>query len=129
MSTQVKSLCFVAGRSGGHLIPALTLAYNAQQSEATRCIFMSTNTPLDRSIVRSATWIARHEMINLPNVPYNPLKLLIFIPQCIWACVRSFKILRSARPERIISTGGYISVPVCLIGFLLRIPIDLYELN
>ena len=129
MTAQVKSLCFVAGRSGGHIIPALTLAHQAQQTLGTRCIFISTKTSLDQSILRTAPWIARHEMINLPNIPYNPFKLLLFIPQFFWACIQAFNILRANRPERIISMGGYISIPVCLMGFLLHIPIDIYELN
>jgi UDP-N-acetylglucosamine--N-acetylmuramyl-(pentapeptide) pyrophosphoryl-undecaprenol N-acetylglucosamine transferase len=37
--------------------------------------------------------------------------------------------LRRHKPQKIISTGGYIALPVCLTATLLRIPIELYELN
>jgi UDP-N-acetylglucosamine--N-acetylmuramyl-(pentapeptide) pyrophosphoryl-undecaprenol N-acetylglucosamine transferase len=33
------------------------------------------------------------------------------------------------RPKKIISLGGYISMPVCFAAFILRIPIELFELN
>lgn len=39
----------------------------------------------------------------------------------------SFKILRKFKPDIIISTGGFVSVPVCLVGKLLRAKIYLHE--
>ena len=45
------------------------------------------------------------------------------------AFYKSFMELRRAKPQRIVSMGGYISIPVCLAAWLLRIPIDLFELN
>jgi UDP-N-acetylglucosamine--N-acetylmuramyl-(pentapeptide) pyrophosphoryl-undecaprenol N-acetylglucosamine transferase len=39
----------------------------------------------------------------------------------------SFRILRENKPHLIISTGGYVSVPVCIAGWFLHIPIFLHE--
>jgi len=33
------------------------------------------------------------------------------------------------RPEKIITTGGYIAIPVCYAGWILGIPYELFELN
>ena len=37
--------------------------------------------------------------------------------------------LAHMRPERVVSMGGYVSIPVCIAAWLLRIPIELFELN
>ena len=42
---------------------------------------------------------------------------------------KSAYILVKDRPQKVVSTGGYISIPVCMAAFILRIPIEIYELN
>lgn len=48
---------------------------------------------------------------------YNPLKL-IRIP---WGFIQSFSLLLSLRPNLIVSFGGYLAVPVVIMGWLLGI--------
>lgn len=43
--------------------------------------------------------------------------------------IQSFYYLLKYKPTLIITTGGITAIPVCIAGFCLRIPIDLYELN
>lgn len=44
-----KSICYVAGKSGGHIIPALTLARQYQEHHASaRILFFSTADALDK---------------------------------------------------------------------------------
>jgi len=52
-----------------------------------------------------------------------------FFLRLIIAFFKSLFYLIKQRPVKIVSTGGLIAVPVCLAGKLLRIPIELYELN
>lgn len=41
--------------------------------------------------------------------------------------VQAYKILKSEKPDIILSFGSYIALPVCLVGYLLRIPIFTHE--
>ncbi len=41
--------------------------------------------------------------------------------------IDAFKILRIEKPDIIISTGGFVSVPVCIVSWFFRIPIFLHE--
>jgi UDP-N-acetylglucosamine--N-acetylmuramyl-(pentapeptide) pyrophosphoryl-undecaprenol N-acetylglucosamine transferase len=124
-------LCFVAGRSGGHIIPALTLARKEKSEHPdTHILLFTTATKLDFDIAAKSTDIDQHIPLALNNVPYkNPLLWPLFIYQMIKACISSFLTLRTTRPCKIISMGGYVSLPVCLAGKLLKIPIELMELN
>lgn len=125
------TICFVAGRSGGHIIPAFTLAEQEKIKDQTkRILLFTTSTKLDYEIIAQSSAIDQHYALALENLPYkNPLRWPLFAYQMLRATISSFLILRALRPDRIISMGGYISLPVCCAGKLLNIPIELRELN
>lgn len=115
----MQTIFFVAGKSGGHIIPALTLAQRiaAQRPQVALGIFVN-NTPLDRALIANNSYLKYQEVL-----PINTWFSLVR------SFLKSFSVLWKTRPERVISMGGLISVPVCLAAWLLRIPFDLYELN
>ncbi len=123
--------CFVAAKSAGHILPALALCKDIKKNQHTaEIIFISTNTTLDQKILYNHPLINQHIVYELPNIPYRkPWRMPLFIGQFIYSFIKSLSILQQTKPVRVISTGGLIAVPVCLAARLLRIPIDLYELN
>ncbi len=125
---KMKPIFCVAGRSGGHIIPCLNYAL-AQQKQNQDIVFLSTNTPLDKSILKDKP-ITKHIPLTLENIPYKKLfRWPFFIWQLFASTLVSFYHLIKQRPTVIISTGGYISIPVCIIGRLLGIKVELFELN
>lgn len=126
-----KTICFVAGKSGGHIIPALTLAQKAREKhEQTHILFFSTASSLDKKITEATSTINQHISLALENVPYKrPWRFPIFFWQLIRSFFSALKYLQKNKPETVISTGGYIAIPVCLAARILRIPIELFELN
>lgn len=130
MAIHTTSIAFVAGKSGGHIIPALTLASKMKADNADLSIlFFTTAHSLDKKIMHNAPYINQHIPLQLEGLSYNPFKLMRFMIRFFQAFLRSYSLLRTHQPERIISMGGYISLPVCLAAKALRIPIHLYELN
>ncbi|HBY05628.1 TPA: hypothetical protein DEG75_01635 [Candidatus Dependentiae bacterium] len=125
------SICCVAGKSGGHLIPALTLArrYREEHPNA-HVLFFSTDTPLDKNIVQKAGFVNEHITFALGNVPrwdfWNWPKYFWNLSKVSWYAWRA---LLKARPEKVMTTGGFISLPIGIISRTLGIPIYLYELN
>lgn len=123
-------IAYVAGKSGGHIIPCLTLfKQQLEKDAAAQALFFTTNAPLDVSIVPEST-----EHITVCRLPLhtrikNPLKYVIMLIGLIRASVQSFCYLIRHRPSRVVTTGGMTAIPVCIMASLLRIPIDLYELN
>lgn len=124
-------ICFVAGKSGGHILPCITLA---QQTIAKHpnyeIMFFSTNSALDKQLINGNAIIKHYIQLNLET---SNLKKIYLWPIFAWnlahSFVKSLYYLQKLKPEAVISTGGYISIPVCLAARLLRIPIELYELN
>ncbi len=131
MKIKNKLICFVAGHSGGHIIPSLTRAQQLlEEKHADTILFFSTNAPLDKKIVSNHPAISKLVLLTVHSVPYhNKLLLPLFALRLTTAFFKSLYHLIKNRPEKIISMGGYISFPVCFAGWLLRIPIELYELN
>lgn len=122
-------ICFAAGKSGGHLIPAVSLAkkFITDQFD-TKVIFITSNTPLDYSIIskeQNITHIPISFKANTIWKIYYPFLFLHFLKN-IFLCLY---FLYKYKVNRVESTGGYIALPVCFAAYLLRIPIILHELN
>jgi UDP-N-acetylglucosamine--N-acetylmuramyl-(pentapeptide) pyrophosphoryl-undecaprenol N-acetylglucosamine transferase len=124
-------LCFVAGKSGGHLLPCITKAKKiVEHNPAITILFFSTNTHLDNELLQKYPFIQEH--ISLPLTSLAQKKILTyfhFIRTFISSFFLSFTVLYKKKPSKIISMGGSVSLPVCFAGKLLNIPIELFELN
>jgi len=125
------TIWFVAGKSGGHIIPALTKANNiCKKNKYTRIGFFTTNSAIDKKILdnykNSYDWVT----INLENIPGKRITgYPLFFLHVVLSFFKTIFHLIKTRPEKIISFGGYVSIPVCFAAFFLRIPVELFELN
>lgn len=122
-----EKICFVSGRSGGHIIPCLTEAKRFFEQNYD-ILLLSTKTQIDKTVLENSSF--NNIQFNLENFPY--LKLWNY-PKYIWNFGETFlnarKILKQEKPIKIVSMGGYISIPICLAAKTLGIPIELFELN
>jgi len=126
------TIAFVAGRSGGHILPALTLAQRFKaDNPAAEIIFFTTAHHLDMAIIKKqGSIVQKHVPLKLGNVPFfNIFKCFMFLIAFARAFFKSFKLLRAQRPKQVIGMGGYISIPVCLAARFLKIPIVLHDLD
>ena len=127
----MKTICYVAGKSGGHLIPAFTHAEKMRtQNLANRILFFTSSTRLDISLTKNNQII--DQTIYLPFVDF-PGKRIWRYPSFFILGLISFlqavTTLRRNKTEHVISMGGSISIPVCIAAKALGISFDLYELN
>ncbi len=129
---QDTSICFVAGCSGGHILPCLTLA---QQERAKNpqllVLFFTTDRALDKKILASASdTVTHHVTLPLSSLTYGKWYKL---PILFWYLIRSFftsmNQLGKWHPAYVLTTGSHIAIPVCLAAWILRIPVKLFEVN
>lgn len=128
-----KIICFVAGKSGGHIIPCLTLIpqlthYSGKKSHSV--LFFSTKSALDKKIILHSNAVTWHVQLSLAS--FNASQFLRY-PLTAWQCIHSFIVsffyLYKHKPSTVITTGGIVAIPVCLAAFIVRIPITLYVLD
>lgn len=127
----MNTICFVAGKSGGHLLPCITYAHKLiKKDPSTRILFFSTQQHLDKIILKKNNFITSSRHLPMPSLNKKSiLSYIHFIVNGIFSFAKALYYLIKQRPSAIISMGGSVSIPVCIAGALLRIPIQLIELN
>ncbi len=125
------TICFVAGKSGGHLLPCITQAQQIlnQNPQATLYVFTS-GSELDKKILQKYDHIQECIPTTLDNPPYDqPWLYPWFALKTCWYFLKSCYKLYQLKPAKVISFGGFICIPTCLAATVLGIPVELYELN
>lgn len=121
-------IVIAASSSGGHFYPGLSFIEAFGQKIKNEVLF----------ILPAKTKIKN----NFKNYPYNfeeldfsfPAKRIsrtgfLALVQLVRAFFKARKILKKFKPDFILSLGSYSSLPVCLAGGSLKIPIFIYESN
>lgn len=126
-------LCGVAGRSGGHILPCLTFINNRIKEKnipQKKILFFTTSHTLDTNIIHTTEHTVTPVALPLINIPYKkPWLFPYFFMQAICATLKAGYYLYKHKVTEIISTGGYIALPVCFAGKILGVAIRLFELN
>ncbi len=124
-------LLAVAAGSGGHILPALTLAHDWKQEHTDRrVIFITGATPLEQRIMAQPG--AVDKVLHVPLAKYSRRRWFMLPILCLqlgWLFIKSLITLFEYKPQRVMTTGGIHAIPVCLAAFVMRVPIDAYELN
>lgn len=118
-------ILFCGGGSLGHLAPSVAV-WEALREKLPRskAFFVSSASSEDRRFLKE---------LRLDSLPIHAPKAqlgirMLFFPMLFpLACLEAFCILLFFRPHVIFSKGGYVSVPVCLMGRLLFRPVVLHE--
>jgi UDP-N-acetylglucosamine--N-acetylmuramyl-(pentapeptide) pyrophosphoryl-undecaprenol N-acetylglucosamine transferase len=126
-----RSICVVAGKSGGHIIPGLSYAQKILKTDPEQdLLFFSTHSQLDKDLLKGNPLVTHHVPLTLGNIPYKKwYKFPLFFFQFTVSFFKSFFWLFKKHPSLVVSMGGYVSLPVCIAARLLRIRIELFELN
>lgn len=119
-----------AGGTGGHVYPAIAIADSLKKNcvGTVEILFVGTRDRMEWDTVPKygykikPLWISGfHRRFTLKNLLF-PLKVLVSL-------VQSYMIIRSFRPDIVISCGGFASGPVGWVAAKLSIPLFLQEQN
>lgn len=123
-------ICYVAGLSGGHIIPCLTLATSVKKKDPkAKITFFTSNAILDCSLLENNTVIDTHITIPLKRMARRCWHYPNTFFQFWISFFKGFFHFIKNRPDYILTTGSIVAVPICLAARFLRIPVQLYELN
>ena len=117
-----KKILITTGGSGGHVLPALTI-YDHLKKE--HDLFISSD---QRGLKYFEREKYNHFIIDTPK-----LNISIFFPFVIFKVflliIKSLGVLKKERISILVSTGGYMSLPLCIAAKILGIKIYLIEPN
>ena len=118
-----KKLLISTGGSGGHTIPAITLYEHLKNDFE---IFLTSDRRGSKYINKK---IYNYELIEIPRISKNFFKLPYVFLLLMISFFKSFFFLKKNNIQILISTGGYMSLPLCLSAKILKIKIYLFEPN
>ena len=119
----MKKILITTGGSGGHVIPSLSIYDSLKDNFNVKIV----------TDLRGSKYINKdrynYSLIDVPNIfsnllllPYNLFKFCISI-------LKSYSYLKYNKFNILISTGGYMSLPLCMASKLLNIKIFIFEPN
>ena len=116
-----KKILISTGGSGGHVIPATTIYKHLENSYET---LISTD-------IRGLAYISKNYKVLVINTPKlnNFFLLPVSFLKILVLTFKSFFILKKENISILISTGGYMSLPICIAAKILDIKIYLIEPN
>ncbi len=117
-----KNILITTGGSGGHVIPAMILHdHLSKQANITISTDIRGSRYLDKDNYNYKI-IDTPKLNNIFFLPFNVFLILLLT-------FKSFFILKNRKIEKLISTGGYMSLPLILAAKLLKLKIYLLEPN
>ena len=117
----IKKILISTGGSGGHVIPAITIYNHLKNTYKT---LISTDKRGIAYLNKNYNYI----VINTPKLNNFFLLPFSFI-KILFLTIKSFFVLKKNNISTLISTGGYMSLPLCLAAKILGIKIFLIEPN
>lgn len=119
----MKNVLISTGGTGGHVIPALSINDHLSNTFNTYIV----------TDLRGMKFINKNkykfDVIDTPKLPSSIIKYPIYFFSLIYSLIKSFIYLKKKKINYLISTGGYMSIPFCIIAKFLGINIYLFEPN
>ena len=119
----MKKIAISTGGTGGHVIPAQIL-YD---------YLVYKNQIVITSDKRGINYLNKKKykikQIDVPKLNINIISFIPFLIKFILSILRSYLFLFKNKIEILISTGGYMSVPVCIAARLLNLKVFLFDPN
>jgi UDP-N-acetylglucosamine--N-acetylmuramyl-(pentapeptide) pyrophosphoryl-undecaprenol N-acetylglucosamine transferase len=117
-----KNFLITTGGSGGHVVPA-TILYEHLSKDAD--VLISTDKRGSKYLDKDIYQFKIIDTPKLNNIFFLPFNIIVIL----FLTYKSFVFLKIKKIEKLISTGGYMSLPLILAAKLLKLDIYLLEPN
>lgn len=128
LNQSCKKIMIIAGGSGGHVFPGLSVAH-CLMSHGHKVVWLGTDNNIESKLV--PLYGIDIKFITIQgwrgkSIYHKIIVLFFFI---LLSLYQSLKIIRHWKPDIVLSMGGYVSGPSSLVVWLLRIPLIVHEQN
>lgn len=123
----MKKALIMAGGTGGHVMPALSIARRLQ-SQGFEILWLGARGRMEEILVPKAGFNIAY--IQVHGLRRNGLKTMLGAPLMICRAIRQARaVIKKFQPDVVIGMGGYASGPGGLAAKLLHIPLIVHEQN
>lgn len=117
----------VAGGTGGHIFPALSLIEKIMEKEKNEVLYIGTTDRMESEIVPSKG--IPYKGINVHGIKKNIIKDFKNIFDINSSVTECKKIIKEFKPDAVVAFGGYVTFPAVLAAHKLKVPVFLHEQN
>ncbi|PWJ69055.1 MULTISPECIES: undecaprenyldiphospho-muramoylpentapeptide beta-N-acetylglucosaminyltransferase [unclassified Fibrobacter] len=123
----MKKFLFVCGGTGGHIFPAVAIANSLKKMGVTDITFAGRKGSMEERLV-AKDW--PYEYISAVPLHRGPFLKNLALPfNLTKALVRAKSVVKKVKPDVVVATGGYVSLPIVLAAGSMGIPVYLQEQN
>lgn len=123
----MKKFLFVCGGTGGHIFPAVAIAESLRKMGITDITFAGRKDSMEERLVASK-W--PYEYITAVPLHRGPFLKNLALPfKLSKSLIRAKSVLKKVKPDVVVATGGYVSLPIVMAAGKLGIPVYLQEQN
>ncbi len=123
----MKKFLFVCGGTGGHIFPAVAIANSLKKMGVTDITFAGRKDSMEERLV-AKDW--PYEYISAVPLHRGPFLKNLALPfNLSKALVRAKSVIKKVKPDVVVATGGYVSLPIVLAAGTAGIPVYLQEQN
>lgn len=122
-----KKIIITGGGTGGHVFPALAIAEHLRQN-GWEVLYVGTSHGMEARLVAEKNFpffTVQTGALKNQGLLKKVKTVFLLLKGLLW----SARFLREQKPQMVLGVGGYVSAPICLAAFLLRIPVYLQEQN
>lgn len=119
-------LVIAGGGTGGHVSPGLAVVAALRRQGPVDVLWLGTRDGVERQIVASAG-LPFYEIQAGKLRRYLSFSTITDAPRVPVGVMQAYSALRRFKPEVVLSTGGFVSVPTVLAAALRRIPVLIHE--
>ena len=108
----MKKFLFVCGGTGGHIFPAVAIANSLKKMGVTDITFAGRKDSMEERLV-AKDW--PYEYISAVPLHRGPFLKNLALPfNLSKALVRAKSVIKKVKPDVVVATGGYVSLPIVL---------------
>ena len=119
-------VCLSAGGTGGHIYPAIAFG-EACLKRDWEVIYVGNASNMEGALTKKHGIAFRG--ISAKSITGNPVQKLYRIGLQVFSIVQSLGILLKEKPDIVIGFGGFVTAPIVIASYLLKIPVLLHEQN
>ena len=127
MKKELKHIVISAAGTGGHIVPGIAMA-DEMKRRGVAVSWIGGRRPLEKKMVQAAGLDFLDVQMEL--LRGGKLKQRLLWPfSLLRASIQAMRYLRRLKADAVIAFGGYVTVPVGIAAFILRVPLFLHEQN